>query len=86
MGDVIFSCDFTITDQKIKRYELKEDEIINMCFDIIYGIVDDDIQEYCSIGIGKNNIIEYLIKQNDYGRIGMYELWKDVEFNYRDSN
>jgi hypothetical protein len=71
MGDIIFGCDFTITDQKIKRYDLKENEIINICFDIIYGIVDDYIQEYCSMMIGKDNIIEYLVKQNDFGRIDM---------------
>ncbi|NVM03455.1 MAG: hypothetical protein HWN67_14095 [Candidatus Helarchaeota archaeon] len=67
--DNVFGCDFTITEQKIKRYSLSENEIINICFDLIREILDNQVEEYCSINIGKNGIIEYLIRQNDSGRI-----------------
>ena len=69
MSDDVFGCDFTITNQKIERYNLSENEIVDLCFDMIREILDKQIEEYCSINIGKNNVIEYLIRQNDLGRI-----------------
>jgi len=69
MRDSIFGCDFTISEQQIKKYNLDKDEIINICFDMVHEIVDEQIEKYCSVRIRKNDIIEYFIKQNDTNRI-----------------
>ena len=69
MSDNVFGCDFTMTNQKIERYNLSENEIVDLCFDMIREVLDNQIEEYCSINIGKNDVIEYLVRQNDLGRI-----------------
>jgi len=69
MSDNVFGCDFSVTNQKIERYNLSENEIVDLCFDMIREVLDNQIEEYCSINIGKNDVIEYLVRQNDLGRI-----------------
>ena len=65
----VFGFDFTISCLKIEKYKLSENEIIDLCFEMIREILDNQIEEYCSINIGKNDIIEYLIRQDSLGRI-----------------
>ena len=61
IDDLAFSCDFTISDYKMKKFSLKESDAINICFDLIYKVLDEDIEEYCSIRIGEKNIVEYMM-------------------------
>lgn len=65
IGDNAFGCDFIISSLKINKYKLIEIKIINICFNLIYKILNRQIEEYCSIRIGEKNIIEYLAVQDN---------------------
>ncbi len=69
IGDNAFGCDFTISDYKVKKYELTETEIINICFDLIQKILDKHVEEYSSIRVGEENIIDFLAAYNKFERI-----------------
>ena len=59
-GNNAFGYDFTITDKKVKRYNLNENEIIIICFCLIGELLNSQIEEYCSVQVGKDDIVEYL--------------------------
>ncbi len=59
-GDNAFGCDFVISNQKTVSFNLSEKDIINICFGLIYKMLDLDNKEYCSVRIGEEKIIEYL--------------------------
>ena len=58
--DNVFGYDFSITNESIKIYELVEEDIIDICFDMACKILDTPREEYCSVDISKRDIWDYL--------------------------
>ena len=67
--DNAFGYDFTISERNIERYKLNEDEIIDICFNLTCGVLDTPMEEYCSVQIGKNDIVEYLMSIDASDRV-----------------
>ena len=67
--DIVFGYDFTITNKKIIRYRLIEDDIIELCFRLVKEFLNKQIEGYCSIKISNNDIIQFLKETGNTDRI-----------------
>lgn len=54
--DITFACDTIISDELIARYELLNEQVERICLQKIYRALDYNLNEYCSIKIGIDDV------------------------------
>ena len=58
--DSTYACDTLFPYRFIKKYSISEDQTEKICFQKVCRAIDNNIREYCSILIGKEDVEPYL--------------------------